>query len=108
MNDFFRSLKACPALLFPLAAVAPLMLLLYLGTKCIDKLQGLWLRYRYPKETTMTHLERRALAAKRLAALKAGQDLYGMKPAEPCKPTQAMPEAAEARLIDRGLIAWWE
>lgn len=54
----------------------------------------------------MTYAERRALAAKRLAAHKAGKTVYIQQAKQ--QPTQQMSEAAEARLIDRGLITWWE
>lgn len=50
--------------------------------------------------------ERKALATKRLAAHKAGKTVYTQQATQ--QTIQPMREAAEARLIDRGLIAWWE
>ena len=54
--------------------------------------------------------ERKALAAKRLAAHKAGKTVYTQQATQqtPQQAAQGMSETQEARLIDRGLIAWWE
>ena len=55
----------------------------------------------------MNYAERRALAAK----LLANPELY-LKPAKPAEPAEqkepTKAELNEARLIDRGLIKWWE
>ena len=106
MREWLKWMQACPILLIAALYCLPVLALLYLGRLGVDRLRGLWLRYRYPKETTMNYNERRALAAKRLKAHQAGKDAYNVKPHQ--RPQQAMPEAVEARLIDRGLIAWWE
>ena len=105
MNDFLKWLRIFPALLLAAPYIAVAVGFFWVCKLSVDKGRTLWLRYRYPKETTMNHLERRALAKARMAAhVKATAE---GKPSPYVAKQVECTSRREASVIDRGLEAWW-
>ena len=103
MREWLSIFRAFPPLLLAAPYILVIAVVFYVCSRCVDRLPGLWLRFKYPKETTMTPAQRQR--QRRIARLRGERPAFGLTPDQVAE--QARADLHTDKAIDRGLVEWW-